>query len=95
MGGWEYKSLVYVIKGKFFSAQGYWAEPTVNKDAPGRQYGPTIRTGTAGFLHQVMHQLEIALAELDNEGWELVSTSVSVSTLGLNGAAMLRRPRSQ
>jgi hypothetical protein len=51
------------------------------------------QTGSVGFLHLVMHQLELALAELDDEGWDLVSTSVSVASLGLNGAAVLRRPK--
>jgi hypothetical protein len=45
-----------------------------------------------GGIHQQMRQLEQALKELDQEGWELVSASIWMTFFTRHGVAVLRRP---
>jgi hypothetical protein len=87
MPQWEYKTLTYAIEGKVVYSLRFWA------DSSGRAYGPKERARWIGGIFQQMRQLEEALNELDRDGWELVSMSVSVVFLFVrHGAAVLRRP---
>ena len=85
MTHWEYKTLMYGIEGKYYYSLRYWADST------GKSYGPRARATL--FVWRQMHQLEEALKELDQEGWELVSASVWVAfPYTRHGCAVLRRP---
>ena len=86
MAHWEYKTLTYVHEPKAFSRRRYWA------DAAGTAYGPKERGRWVAAVAQQMGQLEVALAELDRDGWELASASVWSEYSTRTGAAVLRRP---
>ena len=87
MAQWEYKTLTYTFEGKFFSTLRFWA------DSSGRAYGPREQARSIGRVAQQLRQLEEALKELDQDGWELVSASVWTSwPYTQHGAAILRRP---
>ena len=86
MSHWDYKTLVYCLQGRF----RFWADTT------GKTYGPRERTTLVGGIPRQMRQLEGALTELDQEGWELVSMSVwMVFPLTRHGCAVVRRPSVQ
>jgi hypothetical protein len=83
---WEYKTLVYSVEGKYFYSLRYWA------DTQGNAYGPRQRTTLIGGIFRQMRQLEQALKELDQEGWELVSVSTWMAFFFTrHGTAVLRR----
>ena len=87
MAQWEYKTLTYTFEGKFFNTLRFWA------DASGRVYGPREPARSVGGVAHQMRQLEEALKELDQDGWELVSASVWTGwPYTPHGAAILRRP---
>jgi len=88
MAQWEYKSLTYGKEGKVVYSLRFW------EDASRRTYGPKERGRLIGGVHQQMRQLEVALKQVDQEGWELVSVSVSVWMIffARHGVAVLRRP---
>jgi hypothetical protein len=87
MSHWEYKTLIYSIEGKYVYSLRFWA------DRMGKVYGPRERATLVGGLWRQMRQLEEALKELDQEGWELVSVSVWTAFLATrHGCAVLRRP---
>jgi hypothetical protein len=84
---WEYKTIVYSIEGKYFYSLRFWA------DSKGKVYGPRERAKLIGGIARQMRQLEQALKELDQEGWELVSVSTWMVFLATkHGTAVLRRP---
>jgi hypothetical protein len=87
MAQWEYKSLVYGIEGKYIYSLRFWV------DGSGRVYGPRERSRLIGGLFQQVRQLEEALKELDQEGWELVSATIGLSWWVRHGVSVLRRPR--
>ena len=73
MSQWEYKTLMYGVEGKYVYTLRYWADSSL------RAYGPKERAHWwGGLLHQI-RQLEEALKELDQEGWELVSARRATS----------------
>jgi hypothetical protein len=83
---WEYKTLVYSIEGKYFYSLRYWA------DSQGKAYGPRERSTLIAGIARQMRQLEQALRDLDQEGWELVSVSAWMAFPATrHGAAVLRR----
>ena len=86
MPQWEYKTIAYGIEGKVVYSLRFW------EDASRRTYGPKERGRLIGGIHQQMRQLEEALKQLDQEGWELVSVSVWMTFLARHGVAVLRRP---
>ena len=86
MPQWEYKSLTYGIEGKVVYSLRFW------EDSSRRAYGPKERGRWIGGIHQQMRQLEQALKELDQDGWELVSASVWMTFFTRHGVAVLRRP---
>lgn len=88
MAHWEYKTLTYLIEGKYYYSLRYWGDPST-----GKVCGPRERATLVGGIPRQMHQLEEALKELDQEGWELVSVSVwTVFPFTRQGCAVLRRP---
>jgi hypothetical protein len=87
MARWEYKTLTYVHEPKAFARRRYWA------DIAGTAYGPKERPRWIAAVTHQMRQLEAALAELDRDGWELVSASVWSEYGTRLGAAVLRRER--
>jgi hypothetical protein len=86
MPQWEYKSLTYAVQGKVVYTLRFWA------DSSGRSYGPKERGRLIGGVRQQVRQLEEALKELDQEGWELVSSSIWTTFFVRHGVALLRRP---
>jgi hypothetical protein len=87
MAQWEYKTLTYTFERKFFNSLRYWA------DSSGRAYGPRELERNFGGVAYQMRQLELALKELDQDGWELFSASVWTSwPYTQHGTAILRRP---
>jgi hypothetical protein len=86
MPQWEYKTLTYGIEGKVMYSLRFW------EDASRRAYGPKERARLIGGIHQQMRQLEAALKELDQEGWEVVSVSICMTFFTRHGVAVLRRP---
>ena len=83
---WEYKTLVYSVEGKYYYSLRFWA------DSQGKAYGPRERSTLIGGIARQMRQLEQALQELDQEGWELVSVSTWMAFLVTrHGTAVLRR----
>ncbi len=95
MPNWEYKTLHYGIEGKVYYGNRFWVVSSPTPGEPGKRYGPIAQSRLIGKISQAMWQLELALKELDDEGWELVSTSFSSGTFHLNGIIVLRRPRTQ
>ncbi len=91
MANWEYKTLVYGIEGKVFYSNRFWVDVSTSLDEPGNRYGPTERSRLIGKIFQAMKQLEEALKQLDEEGWELVSTSFSTGIFSFHGMAVLRK----
>ena len=86
MAHWEYKALTYLIEGKYYYSLRYWGDPST-----GKVYGPRERSTI--LIWRQMQQLEAALKELDQEGWELVSVSVwTAFPMTRHGCAVLRRP---
>ena len=86
MPHWQYKTLWYSIQGKVFYSLRFWA------DHAGRVYGPRERARWVGGLASQLRQLEEALKELDQEGWELVATSIWMSFPGTrHGCAVVRQ----
>jgi hypothetical protein len=87
MSHWEYKTLTYSIEGKYFYSLRFWV------DSAGKTHGTRERSSLIGGIVVQMQQLEKALKELDEEGWELVSVSVWMAFPGVrHGCAVLRRP---
>ena len=86
MTHWEYKTLTYCIEGKVVYSLRFW------EDSSRRAYGPKERARLIGGIHQQARQLEAALKELDQEGWELVSASIWMTFFTRHGVAVLRRP---
>jgi hypothetical protein len=86
MAQWEYKTLTYGIEGKVVYSLRFWV------DASRRVYGSKESGRLIGGIHQQMRQLEEALKQLDQEGWELVSASIWMTFLTRHGVAVLRRP---
>ena len=84
MPQWEYKTLTYGIEGKYVYSLRFW------EDFSRQTYGPKERSMTG--IPQQMRQLEEALKELDQEGWELVSASIWLNFFTRQGVAVLRRP---
>jgi hypothetical protein len=83
---WEYKTLVYSLEGKYFYSLRFWA------DSARKTYGPRERSTLIGGIARQMRQLEQALQELDQEGWELVSVSTWMALPATrHGTAVLRR----
>jgi hypothetical protein len=66
MPQWEYKTLTCGIEGKVVYSLRFW------EDASRRAYGPKVRGRLVGGIHQQLRQLEEAVKQLDQEGWELV-----------------------
>jgi hypothetical protein len=86
MSRWEYKTLLYSLEGRYWYSLRFWVDPT------GKAYGPRERATLIGGLVRQMRQLEEALKELDQEGWELVSVSTWMAFPATrHGCAVLRR----
>ena len=86
MPQWEYKTIAYGIEGKVVYSLRFW------EDSSRRVYGPKERARLIGGIHQQRRQLEEALKDLDQEGWELVSASIWTTFFTRHGVAVLRRP---
>ncbi len=83
----NYKTLFYSIEGQGSHSLRFWA------DSAGKAYGPKERSKLIGGIAGQMQQLETVLAELDKEGWELVSVSVwTAFPCTRHGCAVLKRP---
>jgi len=88
MKHWEYKTLVYALEGKYFYSLRCWYDCSA-----GKVYGPRERAILVGGIPGQLRQLEEAMKELDQEGWELVSVSVwTAFPMTRHGCAVLRRP---
>ena len=86
MKTYEYKALTYLIEGKYTHSLRYWGDST------GKAYGKKEKSKWIGGVGWQMEQLEEALAELDEDGWELVTMSIWTAFLVTrHGTAMLRR----
>lgn len=87
MGSYEYKALIYAIEGKYTHSLRYWCELSGSK-----AYGEKQRARLIGAIPSQMKQLEQAMTELDQEGWELVSHSTSMIFPWVpQGTAIVRR----
>jgi hypothetical protein len=83
----NYKTLTYSIQGRGTHSLRFWA------DSAGKAYGPQERARLIGGIAGQMRQLEAALAELDKDGWELVSVSVWTAFPATRlGCAVLKKP---
>ena len=82
----NYKTLTYSIQGRGSHSLRFWA------DSAGKTYGPQERSKLIGGIAEQMQQLEAALAELDKEGWELVSVSAwTAFPVTRHGCAVLKK----
>lgn len=70
-----------------------WVVTTPENASELQQVGKAEKGRFIGKVWQALRLLEIALAELDVDGWELVSSSFS-GIYGLYGIANLRRSAS-
>ena len=68
-----------------------WVATAPDPQTSGRQVGQAEKGRFVGRVWQAMRLLETALRELDAEGWELVSASLS-GALSLYGCAVVRKP---
>lgn len=93
MARWEYKTLYYGLKGRRTFTERFWVDTSESLDESCNRYRPTARSRLIGKVQQAMRQLEEALNELDEEGWELVSSSYSSGVFRLDGMAVVRRAR--
>ena len=86
MRTYEYKALIYLIEGKGWYSLRYWG------DSSGKAYGKKEKSTLLAAVVRQMEQLEGALAELDEDGWELVTVSIwTALPMTRQGTAMLRR----
>ena len=90
MGKWEYITLRYVLHDP---RGARWVITPADPDAETKQVGKAEKRRFAGRIMQGLRLLEIALEELDADGWELVSASFD-GIMNLYGTAFLRRPKS-
>ena len=105
MAQWEYRSLMYgtaqvpletVRRWQYWMwpwafAMRRWVVTASTADGQFRTVGKSEKSRFFGRIWQAMCLLETALKELDDEGWELVSTSFS-GIWALYGTAVVRRP---
>lgn len=93
---WEYRTLIYgtpaAAPGSFGRFRGvrHWAFAAPTHDAASVVVGESEQARFVGKLWQANRLLESALAQLDREGWELVSASFS-GLIGLYGTAIVKR----
>jgi hypothetical protein len=85
MKKYEYKALFYAIEGKGTHYWCYWA------DCQKKAYGRKEKARLSAGIPMQMEQLQEALQELDEEGWELVTMSTTITFMTRQGTAMLRR----
>lgn len=85
MTKYEYKALFYTIEGKYTHSLRYWA------DCQEKAYGKKEKSRLLGGINGQMEQLQEALQELGEEGWELVTMSITTLFLTRHGTVMLRR----
>lgn len=84
----EYKTLIYALEGKYTYSLRYWWDNSAQK-----AYGEKERARFIGAIPTQMKQLEQALTELDQDGWELVAYNTYMAfPWTLHGSAVLRRP---
>jgi hypothetical protein len=91
MSRWEYITLVYGTGDRLGRR---WVVTAPNATSKSRQVGAAEKGRWAGRIWQAMRLLETALKELDADGWELVTASLS-GLFNLYGTAVLRRPIAQ
>lgn len=89
MATWEYMTLMYGTSGKHGRR---WIVTPHDMTTEPRQVGQAEKSRFVGKVCQALRLLETALVELDDDGWELVSTSFSGLVFGFYGTAVLRRP---
>lgn len=88
MARYEYCTLFYSNpKPKMCS----WVITAKKAKTPCQPVGELANSRFWGRIWQALHLLETALRELDDDGWELVSTSFS-GIFNFYGTAVLRRP---
>ena len=88
MARYEYCTLFYSKpKPKMCS----WVITAKDAETPCQPVGELAKPRFSGRIWQALHQLETALRELDDDGWELVSTSFS-GIYTFYGTAVLKRP---
>ncbi len=87
----EYITLIYGTADK---RGRRWIIAPRDAATEGKQVGQAEKGRFVGRIWQAMRLLETALEELDNDGWELVSTSFS-GAWAFYGTAVLRRPKAE
>lgn len=88
MTRWEYRSICMGTPDKNGRR---WKVVTHDGSVSGRQVGDAEKPRLVGRFWQVIRLLETAVKELDGEGWELVSHSMSHSLFATTGTALFRR----
>ena len=87
MRKWEYRTLIY---GTATKRGRRWVLTASDISAESQQVGKAESDRFVGRVWQAMRLLETALEELDAQGWELVSCSVT-GIFALYGTAVVRR----
>ena len=87
MTTWNYKTLMFITHHKDGCGWGI-VQRDLSSDL--ERVGESEKPRFIGKVWQAARLLETALAELDLDGWELVSTSYS-GTIGFYGLAVVRR----
>jgi len=88
MNRWEYKTLIFSSS----SRTAAWRVASADWKSEPEIVGPAEKLRFAGKLWQAGWLLQQALEVMDEEGWELVSSSFS-GLFNLYGVDVLRRPR--
>ena len=88
MAHWEYRTLMYGTADPLRR----WVITAPDAKTTCQQVGDAEKRRFVGRIWQGLHLLETALRELDADGWELVSVSVSGLLFSFYGCAILKRP---